>query len=264
MARVHAAPAVPVTPIFQINQARYRDGLNQFVNRLGADAQLLLKEEMRLILREVMRFTPPKTFAQGRAAVAKDLAKNAAPLDPSKVRWPRMSEVVKKRNLAAIQKIADNQKKGFWASRKLLKSTSEIADQHKRNRTSRGRVSSDRRNMALLSVWRKYTREVQSRVGWAKAGWSAAAAGVGLPIPGWVQRLAGAAAGSYIAPTPNRLVIEARNRSVKIPNYQNDVVYAVVRSRAMSIEAELKRILGGGKTRRASLAHTIHGQPASK
>jgi len=42
-----------VTPLLQINQARYRDGLNQFVNRLGADAQLLLKEEMRLLLREV-------------------------------------------------------------------------------------------------------------------------------------------------------------------------------------------------------------------
>lgn len=264
MARVRAAPAVPVSPLFQLNQARYRDGLNQFVSKLNADGQLLLKEEMRLILREIMRFTPPKTYAQGRAAVAKDLAKNAAPLDPAKIRWPRMAEVVKKRKLRAIQAISDNQKQGFWASRKLLVSTTELAEQHKRNRTSRGRVNSDRRNMALLSVWRKYTRDVQSRVGFAKAGWGAAAAGVGFVMPSWVQKLAGAAAGSYSAPTPNRLVIEARNRSVKIPNYQNDVVYAVVRSRAMSIESELKRILGGGKTRRASLAHTIHGQPASK
>jgi hypothetical protein len=264
MARVHAAPAVPVTPILQINQARYRDGLNQFVNRLGADAQLLLKEEMRLLLREVVRFTPPKTSKQGRNAVGSDLAKNAAPLDPATIKWPRLAELARKRDIAGIEALTKNITQGFWARRKMLNSTSQIADEHRRNRTRYGRIRTDKRNMAMLAVWNRYTREVQSRVGFAKAGWVTAAKAVGLPMPSWVTRLAGAAGGGYVAPTINRLVIEAINRSTKIPNYEQNVVFAAVRSRAMSIESELKRILGGGKTRRASLAHTIHGQPASK
>jgi hypothetical protein len=264
MARVRAAPPVPVSPLFQLNQARYRDGLNQFVNRLGADAQLLLKEEMRLLLREVVRFTPPKTYKQGRNAVGSDLAKNAAPLDPDKIEWPALAKLVRKRDLAGIQALTNNVSKGFWARRKLLTSESQIAAEHKRNRTRYGRIRTDKRNMAMLAVWNRYTRDVQSRVGFAKAGWVTAAKAVGLPMPSWVTRLAGAAGGGYVAPTINRPVIEAINRSTKIPNYEQNVVHAAVRSRAMSIESELKRILGGGKTRRASLAHTIHGQPASK
>ena len=262
MARVRAAPPVPVSPLLQINQARYRDGLNQFVNRLGADAQLLLKEEMRLLLREVVRFTPPKTFAQGRAAVGKDLVKNATPLDHSKIKWPRLAELVRKRDLDGIQKLTDSVKKGFWQGRKLLTSTSQIADEHRRNRNRYGRVRSDRRNMAVLAIWNRCTRDVQSRVGFAKAGWVTAARAVGLSMPGWVTRLSGAAGGGYVAPNQNRLVIEAINRSTKIPNYEQRVVSSAVRSRAMSIESELKRLLAGGKSRRGSLAGTASGQQA--
>jgi hypothetical protein len=65
-----------------------------------------------------------------------------------------------------------------------------------------------------------------------------------------------------VAPTQNRLVIEAINRSTKIPNYEQRVVSSAVRSRAMSIESELKRLLAGGKSRRGSLAATASGQQA--
>jgi hypothetical protein len=81
-------------------------------------------------------------------------------------------------------------------------------------------------------------------------------------MPGWVTRLSGAAGGGYVAPTQNRLVIEAINRSTKIPNYEQRVVSSAVRSRAMSIESELKRLLAGGKSRRGSLAATASGQQA--
>jgi hypothetical protein len=150
-------------------------------------------------------------------------------------------------------------KKGFWQGRKLLTSTSQIADEHRRNRNRYGRVRSDRRNMAVVAIWNRYTREVQSRVGFAKAGWITAARAVGLSMPSWVTRLGGAAGGGYVAPTQNRLVIEAINRSTKIPNYEQRVVSSAVRSRAMSIESELKRLLAGGKSRRGSLAGTASG-----
>ena len=247
---------------FDIDEAGYRDALNQFVYRLNADGQLLLKEEMRLLLRDVVSFTPPKTMAQGRAAVYTDLARNAAPLDPQKIKMKRMAEVVRKRDVEAIQKIADNLKGGFFQRRTLLQTTDDIRAQHKKNRTRYGRIRKDMRNMALLSVWRKYTREVQDRVGFAKAGWLRAAEGVGLKLPNFVTRHAGNAPGQYIAPTPQKLVIESINRSSKIPNYDRTVAAATKR-RVNSIKSELNRLLRGGKSRRGSFAGTATGAPSS-
>lgn len=247
---------------FSIDEAGYRNALNDLVVKLNADSQLLLKEEMRLLLRDVVSFTPPKTLAQGRKAVDRDLARNAAPLDAQKIKMPRMAEVVRKRDVEAIQKIADNVKGGFFKGRRLLQTTDDIRAEHKKNRTRYGRVRSDKRNMALLSVWRKYTREVQDRVGFAKAGWIRAAQGVGLKLPNFVTRHGANAPGGYVPPTPNRLVIESINRSSKIPNYERTVADATKR-RVNSIKSEVARLLRGGKSRRGSLAGTAAGEPSS-
>lgn len=247
---------------FDIDEAGYRNALNQFVTELNANGELLLKEEMRLLLRDVVSFTPPKTQAQGRKAVDADLRRNAAPLDAQKIKIPRMAELVRKRDVEAIQKFADNIKGGFFNRRRLLQTTEDIQAEHRRNRTRYGRVRSDKRNMALLSVWRKYTREVQDRVGFAKAGWLRAAEGVGLKLPNFVTRHAGNAPGQYIAPTPQKLVIESINRSSKIPNYDRTVAAATKR-RVNSIKSELNRLLRGGKSRRGSFAGTATGAPSS-
>lgn len=247
---------------FDIDEAGYRNALNQFVYQLNANGQVLLKEEMRLLLRDVIAFTPPKTQAQGRAAVDLDLSRNAAPLDPEKIKIPRMATLVRKRDIEGIQKFADNIKGGFFQGRKLLRTVEDVRAEHRKNRTRWGRVKSDKRNMALLNVWRKYAREVQSRVGFAKAGWLRAAEGVGLKLPNFVTRHGTNAPGQYIAPTPQRLVIESINRSSKIPDYERTVAAATKR-RINSIKSELARLLKGGKSRRGSFAGTATGEAAS-
>lgn len=60
---------------FTLNTSIYQADINAMVYELGADAQKLLREEMRLLLRDIIALTPPKTFPQGRNAVATDLAK---------------------------------------------------------------------------------------------------------------------------------------------------------------------------------------------
>ena len=78
----------------KIDTVRYRNDLNQFVEKLNADAQILLKEEMRLLLRDISRLTPPKTLAQGRKAVAGDVSRAVGSLDPEKIKWPEMKKAV--------------------------------------------------------------------------------------------------------------------------------------------------------------------------
>lgn len=247
---------------FTIDKAGYQNAMNDFVVKLNANGELLLKEEMRLLLRDVVSFTPPKTLKQGRAAVFTDLTRNAAPLDASKIKMKRMAELVRKRDVEGIQALANNLKGGFFQNRTLLRTPDDIRAHHKKNRTRYGRIRKDMRNMALVSVWRKYAREVQDRVGFAKAGWIRAAEGVGLKLPNFVTRHGTNAPGQYIAPTPQRLVIESINRSSKIPNYERTVTDATKR-RVNSIKSELARLLKGGKSRRGSFAGTVTGEAAS-
>lgn len=245
----------------QFDVVKYRNDLNQFVTRLNADSTLLLKEEMRLLLRDIQRLSPPKTLAQGRKAVAGDMNRVAAPLDADKIRFPRMAQAVRDRDEKAIRAIADNLKSGFFSKRKLLTSEAEMRTAHLAGRNNRGRVRKDQNNMAMLRLWKKYTTEIQQRVGYARAGWAQAAAGVGLRLPSWVSKHTGYVKGGYKAPTPSDLEIIGTNRSAKMPNYQS-TVEAAMRLRVKSIGLELKRLLDGGKSRRASLAGTASGQAA--
>lgn len=240
---------------FSMDTVRYRDNLNRFVVELNADGAQLLKEEMRLLLRDILRFTPPNSLAQGRAAVERDLRRVARPLEPGKIQMPRLAEAVQKKDLPAINAIVARLG-GGWGGRTIIAGLDAIRATHERARNRYGRIGRDLRNLALFSDWRSYLRTVQSRVGYTRSGWLPAARAVGLPQPSWVTRHAGYSSGSYDPPTPDDLTVTAINRSVKIPNYEQRHVYPAVAARAKSIASELRRLLAGGKSRRASLAGT--------
>lgn len=246
----------------KFDTVKYRNDLNQFVERLNADSVLLLKEEMRLLLRDIQTLTAPKTLAQGRKAVKGDLRRVAAPLDAERIQMPALKQAVAKRDLDAIAAISKNLKGTFFANRKLLSSEGEIQAAHLTARNNRGRVRRDLGNMAILRTWNKYAKSVMDRVGYTRSGWFAAAQGAGLKLPSWVSKHAAYARGGYVAPTPASVEIVAVNRSSKVPEYQR-TVDAAMKLRAKSLGLELKRLMDGGKSRRASLAGTSYGEAAS-
>lgn len=257
---------------FALNQARYRDTLNTFVRGLKADADLLLREEMRLLLRDIVNLTPPtrspksdqvkrSAKQRGDSAVEADLSRVANPLDWKNIVNPRLAEAVYRRNETVMLAIMKNMKQYRNAS--ILSDSSAIKASHLQNRNRYGRVRRKVLNqVAFFSDWESYTRTVKSRVGLARAGWLRAAEAVGLPMPNWVRRHSGYARGGFQPPTPNKLEIIATNGSVKIPDYQNKIVNAAMQARRASIESELRRLMSGGKTRRASFAQTPFGQPS--
>lgn len=246
---------------FAINQARYRDGLNTFVHEMNANAVLLLKEEMRLLLRDVIRFTPPKNLRQGKQAVESDIQKAVGLLDQNsfgrareEIRLP-MRELIRRKDNETLQQALRDMDGRNW----IVKSFDKQDHISRRNRYGRVR----RKSFVMTTdriAYNKYVREVQRRVGLARAGWLRAAEGVGLKLPSWVRRHAGYAKGGYSEPSPNRLEIVSRNGSVKIPNYQQRIVQVALNARRISIEKEIKRLAAGGKTRRASFAGTTFGE----
>ncbi len=244
-----------------IDLARYRLELTRFIDEFHADERELLKEEMRLLLRDIIRLTPPKSLAQGRNAVRGDLQRNAKPLDWKNIEIPRLAEAVHAKNIPVILAITKNLK-GKWGGRQLLQGVQAIAAAHQRNRTRYGRVRSDRRNMAFADDWNKYTKQVQTRVGFTRAGWWRAAQGVGFPLPSWVAKHIGKASSGYQPPRPGDMSITAINRASKIPQYEDRFVHPAIAGRVRSLASELKRIAAGGKSRRASLAGTASGESA--
>ena len=262
MARLHVAPAAAMKLTFQMNEARYRDVLNRYVQDLKADADKLLREEMRLLLRDMIKFTPPKNKKQGAKAVEADIQKAVGLLDQDsfarakeEVRLP-MRELIRRKDNETLQAALRSMDKHNWIVKPFDKTD------HTRVRNAYGRV---RRKTYVMTTdrvaYRRYVREVKARVGLAKAGWIKAAEGVGLTLPGWIRRHAGYAKGSFIPPTQNRLEIVAKNGSIKIPNYADRVVRVAMQSRRISLESELRRLLAGGKTRRGSFATTSSAEP---
>jgi hypothetical protein len=250
--------------------AQYRDSLNQFVTKLNADGVVLLKEEMRLLLRDILAFTPPtkspkgdevryNARQRGATAIENDMARLATPMDWKNIEMPALAKAVHKRDIAAIKAITSHFK-GGWKGRPILASLAEIQASHLRNRTRYGRIRGNKKQLAFLTDWNKYTGSLKKRVGWTRAGWMRAARAVGLPLPSWVTRHQAYAPSGYFAPTPTNLNIVAENGAIKIPNYYDRHVVPAIKARGASMASELSRLLKGGKSRRGSLAGTTTGQ----
>jgi len=256
---------------FEMNQVRYRDGLNRFVFQMGADADKLLREEMRLFLRDIIRLTPPtksprtdevkySARQRGNSAIESDLQRLATPLDWKETKNPKLAEAIYRRDLNTMQAIMRNIPS--MRTKTILSSEDAIRQSHLKYRNRYGRILKKNLNqVAFLNDWRRYVGSLKKRVGYAQAGWLKAAEQVGLPLPSWVRRHAGYARGGFEAPTPQKAIIVARNGSVKVPNYQQRHVNYALAQRVRSIEREAQRLLRGGKTTRASFGATVYGQP---
>lgn len=269
----------------QIDSARYRNALNDFVYKLNADSVLLLKEEMRLLLRDVIRFTPPNNKKQGEGAIGGDLfggkrIRRSSGGRESSIgifqRIGKSSLVPPRKNGETVGvRLGWEGSKTIRIMRKFWKpnaSLSEMEAFHKRfqnprtgrtgvvSRSTVGRWKVQDQMWVSDSAASAYFKSLASRVGFTKAGWLKAAIRVGLNVPGWISRHVAYARGDYNPPTGKKLEIEAINRSSKIPNYYERHVLPATRNRVWSVEKEIKRLLEGGKSRRGSLANTPTGQ----
>ncbi len=261
--------------------------MNTFVKELKADGVLLLKEEMRLLLRDIVRFTPPqKGHAQGRNAIKGDLfggkrksgSRGSSVGLFQRIGTSRLAIPERARHSGAATYAVnlgwENAKrvrifKQFW---KPEASVDQMRAFHKRFQNKRtGRVgfvsqSVIGRHKVQDQMWVSnksadaYFKMLADRVGLARAGWNSAANAVGLRLPNWVTKHKGANLGGYSPPSTSNLQIVATNASTKIPNYFERHVYPAVRSRVRSIQSELNRLLAGSKSRRGSLAGTASGQ----
>jgi len=233
-----------------LNTAQFRAAAQDAVRIMGANAELLIKEEGRLFLKEFRMRTPPFSKgwgkpeaatdrAAGEKAVRGDIRRLAAPLEASKIKNPRLKELVVKNDEAGLQAFFDNVKDATWRARKMIRIGS-IDQIHRNLRNPQGRIRKDQR-MAVIAndSWFTYVKNVVSAVGFAKATFNTAALKLGARLPAYVAKI-GPRGGYEEGKSPSFYIMLTGQSNV--PTAQTAVDQSIS-IRGKKLEAELKRII---------------------
>lgn len=245
----------------KLDSLQYRNSVARLIKEKRADAKLLLQEEARLLVKGLVGITPPHTEDEGRKAIDRNLRRAFSPLDPQNFSsdgtpaGKRIAVLIRNNDIVGLNALFARMKRGKLAGKTVLM-PDQLPGIHRRLMNSRGRVSKSN-FLTTLSTFRRYRDAIWKRVGWAKAGWLAAAQAVGLSLPGYVTRHSSRLGTAAWSPAP-KLGITLMNFSTKVPNMAAKVDFAV-HARYNSLVREAQRILSGGKSRRGSFAGTETG-----
>lgn len=159
----------------------------------------------RLLSERCQAFTPPRNVAQGKAAVSRDITRIFMPLSHTTFREKGLRKIVRTDDRPAWDKVALN----FNGSHNLQNTKAIGFSQgwHASNRISRGRArgltgkkkGTPKHNLGVVTLGpegresRRYLKDVQKRVGWARAGWNMGIFALGgqagsAGIQPWIRR----------------------------------------------------------------------------
>ena len=245
----------------QIDTREVTAALLRYKVETGKAWPVVIKEQARLFLQRVIQLTHPKTQAQGRAAVKRDIRKV---FTDAKGAHAMISDLVQQR-LHNLEELGFSTKFRFrekriqtvWENRdwEVLEIIFRHAAQnrlqiiprpdpaiHQAARV-RGHVVRGKRPKYLVKRGLPaYVAEIQKHVGKAKAGWIAAAQALCAQFPNWITRH-GAGSGSIqdqtTASEPSLTVVNAAKSMVGMEEDDGVVERALAgRIRDMAIHAE--------------------------
>lgn len=216
------------------------------------DIATLFEDESRLFLKQVIRLTPPKSKAQGEAAIARDLMKIFTPVNEE-----MLNIIGSEHGLSAIDvwltTAGGEGKELDW--RKIDPSGEGMKDFHNRNRDSRGRTYNLKRQkgdkwyapyVVSFEDFAAYKAKMIARVGRRKAAWGKSFNALGGKLTNWIARHLAGAKGEYHNTHGNfgSVSIVMINRSVGI-SQDLHFVRGALRIRESAIKRRIKLVLSG-------------------
>lgn len=236
-----------------INHSAFGARLEKWARTAGLEMPDAIRTQTRLLLKQVISFTPPQSLAQGRAAVARDITRSMTPIDlndfPNERMRDRVNKLAAERNVQSLQALFRNTK--TWKAWKVEQFAPQL---HKFARDRRGRVQRSKRVFvpetftsgranSSRNQWAAYVKHMQAAVGRLKAAWGPAYKAVGGTLPSWVgrhQEVSGAVIDNLRDAT--RPSITFRNYATGVGQLERPF-RAAFNARFRAVTADIRRIL---------------------
>lgn len=228
----------------------FRIAAQRAVRELRADSRELIREEVRLFVKEWRARIPPfasygkekagQDKKRGESAIRKDLRHVAAPMRLNSIRNERLKALMKKRDATGLEAFTEQMHDPFLARRTLL-TYAQIKRVHKASRSkNRGRVYRENRHLITYKDWNKYAKEVQKKVGWNKAAFNRALIDTGARIPAYIARHG--PRGGYFETGIGEKFSATLTGTVNVPGAQVAVNQALA-LRGKKLHAEVRRVI---------------------
>lgn len=225
--------------------ALFERAMLRYVEDLGLSFPAAVKQSSRLLNAELLRNTPPKTYAQGRAAVRRDIAHAMWLLDPNKVHNLTLRQAVIDQEFEVVK--AFMKQRGAWPGFRLEHFSRAL---HQSQRDRRGRVQRSRKVIVLEKRdYNQYVREIQGHVGSTKFGWAISGRHLGVAIPSWVLGHS-ERQGSYSENlNPKNPEVVMTNRAPGIDQLGVGFIQRITASRTKAMNRDVEQILAGRASR---------------
>ena len=79
----------------QVDTQSLSDSLHRLASVAREAPGIIIKEETKALVKNIWQLTPPKTYAQGRAAVQGDMSKLISPLNADTLKDKQMADAVR-------------------------------------------------------------------------------------------------------------------------------------------------------------------------
>lgn len=219
-----------------------------------SDAGSLVKDEMRLFLKQAIKFTPPKTKAQGENAINRDLRNIFTPVEDGAAQ-----QIAREFGTDNVRHWLTSPTDGKpyevqWS--KLDVQGSGMEPYHESQRDSRGRTRPQRGHRKEGNTWiaryvvsdsamEAYRNKIKARVGQLKSGLATAYVALGGKVGGWVTRHLSKNLGSIVdnLDAPSHPNVTAITRAAGAASYAR-IYSEALRARKESMAKRIALIIG--------------------
>lgn len=246
----------------QIDDTEFRESLNALAGLIGK-AEVVLKREAEMLLREVVRKTPPPNLLQGREKLKADLRKVFMPLDVADFRTARKASRSKYEEQRGTLWITKNGNRFFTSQDKLQLNAgpSDFKRIHQAHRNQYGRTSGLGRRVekrgekaffvnryaVKRSKFRQYERQKLKNVGMMRSGFLPAFEQLGISAPNWWKQAFKPRNGRCVAMLKGTSpFIEITNTTPGIEREVGRAFKQAIKNRAYRMRKNFERMLNFG------------------
>ena len=220
----------------QVNTDAFNDAVRRYVKAVGVALPQAMRTQARLLFGRIIQRTYPKTRAQGRKAVARDIGRAVRVLRPQEFDSKSIRRLIRKRDYEGLQAV-------FKRSGNQMQVVPFHPALHQDARDRRGRV---RKETGIATLDREevraYLKRQQDHVGRAKGGWAAAFQAAGGKPSEWISRWAAVGLVEDRLADPVASFIRAENRSEWARYGDEDrIVSNALQSRATDILTDIRK-----------------------